>query len=305
MGKFSNLVKQQAGKLVDGAINKVLGDFFGSNSSGPGFNVENMITTLNTQGLAKTSHFEVYVNAGNVGGDSKVERDLAFRIESVDLPGRNLLFTDHKFGNIGPINKIPNGGQTYTDVTMSIICSEDLREKEYFEWWQEQMVNHGAFEGKPFTDNSGTLKIAKTPQQLELAADEAEFHDNNVLSPWHVRYFNHYVGSVDIRQYGAAGDLRSVHTLREAYPIFIAPIAMNWADDNVIKLQVTFAYRNYKAVFHKKDQSDKLFGFSFNIGKGGISAGLNIPGIGSIGTAPGAGVGGAFDSGGIMKKIFK
>lgn len=305
LGKF---LKQQAGGLVDGAINGLLGGIFGGGDSGPGFNVENMITSLNTQGVAKTSHFEVYINAGRAS-DGKREREMAFRIEAVDLPGRNLLFTDHKFGNIGPINKIPNGGQTYSDVTMSIICSEDLREKEYFEWWHEQMVNTGAYEGTPYTALDGTVSAARTEQERMLAEQEAEFFDSptsSVLSPWYVKYFTNYVGSVEIRQYGLGGDLRSVHTLREAYPIFISPISMTWGSEDVVRLQVTFAYRNYKVVFNRQDQPSMLAGFSFKLGKDGFSGNLNIPGIGSLGYSPGAGFGGqATGLAGKSKSIFK
>jgi len=85
-----------------------------------------------------------------------------------------------------------------------------------------------------------------------------------------------------IRQYGAAGNLRSIHTLNEAYPIIINPIAMSWGEESIMRMNVTFAYRNYQCVFNKSDQPERGMGGSIRIDRDGISGSISIPGLGSI-----------------------
>jgi hypothetical protein len=218
-----------------------------------GFNVNTMVSSLNKSGVAKTSHFEVFIQGG---GDMSTERELSYRAETVDIPGRSISSLEHKFQNYGPINKVAYGS-IYGDVTVQFIMSQDMREKEYFEIWQDKMVGTGAFaDGQP---------------------------------QFNTKYFDNYAGTVEIRQYGSHGNLHSIHTLNEAYPLIINPITMSWGEDNAARLGVTFAYRNYKCLYTKQDQPEKGFGFSVRLGTGGISGSVNIPSLGSIVGASGVG----------------
>lgn len=215
------------------------------------FNTQNILAAINTSGVAKTSHFEVEITGP---GDVGTERDMLYRASDAEIPGRTITTTEHKFTNYGPINKVAYG-QLYGDMTVTLLMSEDLREKEYFELWQEKMVNTGAFE----------VGGAKT-----------------VGSPHNTKYFDDYVGTVTVRQYGQAGDLRAIHTLVQAYPIGISPIAMSWNDDETVKMNVTFAYKYYKTVFNKQDQPGLGFGFSINVGRGGVTGSARFPNFGTI-----------------------
>ena len=218
------------------------------------FNVNNLVSAINKTGVAKSSHFEVQVTGP---GELGLEEGLLQRADTAELPGRSLMTAEYKFGNYGPMNKVPYGGATYSDTTITFILSEDMREKEYFEIWQDKIVNTGVFE------STGGVK-------------------SRARSTFNPRYFDEYTGRLTIRQYGSQGTLHSIHTLHEAYPIQIAPISMNWAQDEVVRLSVTFAYRFYKAVFNKQDQPGLGRGFSIGIGPGGVSGSARIPGIGDI-----------------------
>jgi len=230
------------------------------------FNINNLVSSINKSGIAKSSHFEVQITGA---GSSSLEQDMMARIDTVELPGRSLMTAEHKFNNYGPLNKVPYGGQTYTDLTISIILSEDMREKEYFEIWQNKIVNTGAF---------------------EVGSTQSAFFNGYVQSKFNTKYFDEYFGTVSIRQYGSAGELRSIHTLNEAYPIILNPISMSWATDEVAKMSVTLAYRNYSAVFQKSDQPGLGFGFSFRLGRGGLAGSARLPGIGNVsGIANGGG----------------
>jgi len=255
---LSKVAKDVAGSVISGAINKALGGIGTPQSTG--LSVQNILSTINKSGVAKSSHFEVQV-IGPKGPltnklDTNYEREMIYRADSCELPGRTIQTTDYKFSNYGPMSKLAYG-QQYSDSSVSFIMSEDLREKEYFELWQDSMVNTGAFEvggGQP----------------------------NRSTSKFNARYFDNYAGTIIIRQYATAGDLRSIHTLKECYPIIINPISMTWGEDNLVRMSVTFAFRYYTAVFNKQDQAGMGYGFSLKLGKGGLQGSLRLPGIGTI-----------------------
>ncbi len=302
MGLTSDFLKRQAGAFVDKGINSLLGGIFGTNQgAADGFSIERMVGELNKSGYASSSHFEVFIHGGKAIG----EQELRFRVDAIDLPGRNFGLIDHKFTNIGPVNRIP-GQQFYSDVTASVILSEDMREKEYFEWWHEKICNTGAYETTAtYAAEDAANEAAATAAEENMVEFEpipSKYNRSYSNSPFTQKYFDSYIGTVVIRQYGHNGELRSIHTLNEAYPHQMSPISMNWGSEEPAKMQVSFAYRNYKAVFNRQDQPGMGFGFSFGLGAGGLKLGARIPGIGNIGFAKGAGL--SADLGGLSKKIF-
>ena len=160
---------------------------------------------LNKRGVAKASHFQVKIH----GIDLPTERDMIFRAETAELPGRTLSTNEHRI--YGPIRKIPYAS-TYTDTSITILCSRDLSEKVYFENWQNLIHNHQ-------TDPGG--------------------------GQYNLGYYNDYIKSVVISTYDEQGMINSEHTFNEAYPVGIAPISLSWSSDELIKLQITFAYKDY------------------------------------------------------------
>lgn len=212
------------------------------------FNVQNLTSSLEKSGVAKASHFEVQCTGpSSLPG---MERDIMYRADTAEIPGRSLATFEHKFGNVGPVTKIPYG-QVFTDMTVSFILSEDLREKQYFEIWQELMYNTGAFETGSQTN----------------------------MSTFRPKYYDQYVGSVVIRQYGANGSLKTIITLVDAYPIFISPISTSWGSDEIMKMNVTFAYRYYRLAFENQDQPHRVAQGGISIGRGSVKANLNLGGL--------------------------
>lgn len=260
MSLLKGIVQGAAQGFVDSAIGKFLGH--GATQEKQGFNAQNLLSSLNNSGLAHAGHFEVQltgpknkVNAPAAYRETLLtvdsERDMLYRAESVELPGRSLATVDHRFDNYSPISRVVTG-QTYVDVAVTFLLSEDLREKEYFERWQDAAVQTGAF------------------------MNEGSIPKNNPS------YYNDYVGTVTIRQYGADGTLRSVHKLDKAYPLVLGGVQMNWSDDGFARLVVSFSYQRYRVVFYNQNQAKKGISGSFSIGKGGISGSLGIPGIGTL-----------------------
>ena len=99
-----------------------------------------------------------------------------------------------------------------------------------------------------------------------------------------VGYYDEYANRrIEIRTFDEGGRRRSKHLFTEAYPIGIAPVALSWADESIIRLNVTFAYRDYR-IDHGPGEANpdaKLAGpsvsGSIKIGNATIGGNLNLP----------------------------
>lgn len=106
---------------------------------------------------------------------------------------------------------------TNTDVTLSIILSEDLMEKIFFEDWVDNIV--GDYRKKDFTGtNQGKYDL---------------------------NFYDDYVGTITINHYDETGKKRYECTLNECYPSSIGQIERSWENKNILKLQVGITYRSY------------------------------------------------------------
>ena len=213
------------------------------------FKVQELLASLNKTGVAPASHFEVQIN----NPASNADKEMMFRADSAELPGRTMSTSEYR-GTTGPIRKIAYAS-TYTDTTIGFLCSADLREKKYFEEWQDIIMNHKS------TDS---------------------FSSDSLGDAFGVGYYDDYakLQTVEIRQYDETGRKRSTHKLVEAYPIGIAPIAVAWNSTDFIRLNVTFALREYKVDFTpgaaNPDAKPAGPSISGSIKVGGVSIGGNI-----------------------------
>lgn len=92
---------------------------------------------------------------------------------------------------------------TFNDITLTFICAGDLWEKKLFDYWMNLIVP---------------------------------------VNNYHVRYKEEYVSKINIRQYYETGEASYIVSLWNAFPITIAPLTLNWGDDGIHKLSVTFKY---------------------------------------------------------------
>ena len=212
------------------------------------FKPSELLATLNKNGVAKSSHFEVQITGPGTTGE---ENDLMFRADACELPGRTISTSEYRI--YGPIRKIAYAS-TYTDTSIGFLCSADLREKRYFEEWQDIIMHHRATSGMSAKHTRGRYETG---------------------------YYEDYIRTIEIRQYDETGTKKSTHYLDEAYPIGIAPIALSWGNEELIRLQVTFAFHDYRADFTPgpPDPAAKPAGpsISGSINIGDFTVGGNIP----------------------------
>jgi hypothetical protein len=199
------------------------------------FNIAEFNAEISKSSIAHTSHFEGWI-VGGPGTYSKsgkvpanilrrfgVEAGMRFRIESLNMPGRQLVTLDQNYN--GPVRALPFRF-TSQPVSLSIILSKDMREREAFMKWQDYFIGHSR------TSNGTTFP---------------GFFDT--------RYYQDGIGRIEIRQYsyplgdaegnttGAKFELQTYITLHEAFPISVNDIQMAWTDEGYAKLQVEIRYR--------------------------------------------------------------
>lgn len=193
------------------------------------FNINRFSAEVNNSGLAIGGHFEVRVTRPRgltlQGPFNNIVESvgLAARIDSIDLPGRTIATIDNYY-DVGIRRDIPYGA-IYPDISFSIICSEDFREKEFFEKWQDLMVGN---------------------------------HRNNNTDGKHynVGYYDDYKSTVEIVRYRPQGQPTYEIKLNEAYPKIVNPTSMNWSDTDAMKLTVSLSYRYFtieQATNNKRD----------------------------------------------------
>lgn len=199
------------------------------------FVVKDFAAYIARNGIARSSFFECDVVKSPVADKfaalGGTQRGLSFRIESANLPGRNLMTFDQNYH--GPTRAMVFR-QSYQNCTMTVILSEDMREREFFMQWQDYAIGHSRGD--------------------RMGGRWANMFDSG--------YYDDYVGTVVIKQFSygnpAQGQARTTETpptpensneflkygviLEEAFPISVNDISMSWADDGYARLQVEMRY---------------------------------------------------------------
>ena len=186
------------------------------------FNVNTFKSTLtgeNSNGVAKQSHYEMFVftppniqlsdNGRKAGGDV-----FRFKIESAEIPGRSIVTSDYKQHGFGLTSKV-GYGVVYPDVSVTMVCDKQLNEKRLFTSWQSMIVgNHSRQQDIKFYSSIG--------------------------------YYNNYVSGAVIVQYDQEGNITYTLGLQEAYPIIVNSLPLNWGSEELHKLTVQFTYKYFQ-----------------------------------------------------------
>lgn len=139
----------------------------------------------------------------NMGG--KLEA-LNLFCQSCAIPARDM--TNSEWSEYGEIRSL-GVMHTHGDVTISYYCSEDLRERQLFEQWQDVIWN-------PRTYQHG--------------------------------YYNSYTSRIEIVKYDNSWrNETAVYRLQEAYPTNIGELALSH-QEGLSELNITFKYRKFERI---------------------------------------------------------
>ena len=239
------------------------------------FGVNEFSAEIAKSGVARTSNFLVEIGAPE--GLLIDTKSMPLRIEQVSIPSRTL--TTFAQNYYGPPREIPYR-YTSAPVSLTILLSEDMREREFFMQWQDLFVGKrrnqeslptGIYDCGYFKESVGSVTIkqyGESPSSqgrnrsssllgdIKDAAEAFGVNTSAILNPL----------GFDI--FGTSGkdnlNLKNIYTIKliEAYPITVNEIQMNWSDDAFAKLQVEMRY-TYVTENHPMSDITGAMGKSF------------------------------------------
>lgn len=124
-------------------------------------NVQDFINSFKRD-IARPSRFDVFIPTPPVlypffGGDQS--RQLSLRCELSELPGRDFLTTERKFGS-APVQKVPYYSQ-YTDTQMTFLVSDNMNERLFFDMWMELINPSSTYNFRYKTDYVTEIGISQ------------------------------------------------------------------------------------------------------------------------------------------------
>lgn len=223
------------------------------------FNIREFNSRIAKSGIGRTNYFEGYVLSGpgmsqllNAYGST----DVPYRIESLNLPGRNMLTLEQRYHGVP--RQLPYLS-SYQPCTMTIILSQDYREREMFMRWQDYGLGHyrksfaegpyvGMFDTRYYDDVIGTVMINvysnPTPTNTSNTSRDLNGQQvNNQQNPASLTPLPNQSGSVPAAQLRDRYELQYSIFLEEAFPISVNDIAMSWGDEGYARLTVEMRYR--------------------------------------------------------------
>lgn len=154
---------------------------------------------------------EVVVKAPRWPTDS---RYLSLQCEATELPGFTVNTLESKvYGPSWHIATTPS----YSDITLTFLCTSDMWEKKYFEDWMQSIIPTGYY-SKDSVLNDGAS---------------------------HVAYRDNYLSTIVIDQFKETGSKNIPYrcALEQAFPIAMQALPLNWGDtEGIHRLAVVFKY---------------------------------------------------------------
>lgn len=186
------------------------------------------------RGFARSNLFQVTLPS--IPGFNKYSGgDLNILCTNVNLPGRQILTQERLIGIKG--RKMPNGFAS-DDVSMTFYCLNDYGIKEYFEKWQDRVINQATHSIGYTTDYCRDIRI----RQLERGSGGKRKLGEIDVPSFDVGIFS---VNVDINLFTSTKTVYEC-VLLDAFPTTMNPIELNNEQDGLVQLNVQLSYRNWK-----------------------------------------------------------
>jgi hypothetical protein len=157
--------------------------------------------------FAKSCRFVVKINPSATMLSRLPRNDLIYMCEAAEFPGRGFDVTQIRY--YGPSQVMPNNTM-YNTSNLQFLCRSGSTERAFFDDWMEYI---------------------------------------NPTTSFNFEYPNNYYCTIQIFQFsefgGVNAPLNAIYgwTLNKAWPTLVAPQQVTWADQDILRLQVTFAYK--------------------------------------------------------------
>jgi hypothetical protein len=186
---------------------------FSINNPVTSLTMDNFRGVMNQYGsLAKSCRFIARIVP--VGGkvvqinQNSMTRDLMYLCESAELPGRGMMSVDVRY--YGPSFKLPFN-TSYEDANMTFLCRADSFERQFFDDWMYMINPNNTFDFSYRDDYKCNIEMF-------------QFSDGGA------------------GQGSTAPKPTYAFTLLDAWPTQVAPQAVTWADDQFLRLGISFTY---------------------------------------------------------------
>lgn len=209
----------------------------------PGFNISTFRSVVNKSGVMRNNKFLVripmpygmtFARTG-ANGRSRLEetaRHLEVWCESTNIPGVSLSTNEIRRYGYGNVEKKPYV-PVINDVNFSFISDGKGEVWTFFQQWLRMISNYDMRNGiiKP------TGVLGQTPFELS--------------------YKYQYVSDIELFVFDETGKVVLALVLREAYPIFVGDVQLNWGDtNNIARIPVTMTVYDWYNVDRSFDQVD-------------------------------------------------
>ena len=179
-------------------------------------NINELVQEIQSSGLAYNNRYEVVIYTPRFMGSSRIElmRSIALRCDSVTIPGRSFSTTPFRF--YGPARNMPYEQVYSGELNLSVVLSEDLRERKFFEEWM-----------------GGVSSIYN----------------------YKMGFYSDYTTVMDIDVINRQDESLYTFTLEEVYPKALGEIQVGYDKDNEFMRQdVTMSFRKYTQIQKPRPQ---------------------------------------------------
>ena len=170
-------------------------------------NINALVENITSTGLAYSNRYEVLINYPKIYPNQSPydAQRLAIRCDAVTVPGRSFSTTPYRF--YGPARNMPYEPIYSGELNLSVILSEDLRERAFFETWMDMI--------------------------------------NSRLN-YKFSFYEDYISTLIVNVINKSDAITHRFIIEEAYPKTIGDLQMGYDKDNEFMRQdVTISYRKY------------------------------------------------------------
>jgi hypothetical protein len=204
--------------------------------------IKRFTSSINSKGILKTNRFEAQFifTENSYMRNSRVldENMLTLRCDSATLPGVSFASADGppRLG-YGPVEKRPYNPM-FEDLALTFMVDAGSRIHKMFYEWASCIVN---FEGYGAS-------------RLDRAGDRSP---TNALA-YEVGYRDRYACTLILKVFSTSGKQTMTFTAYNAFPMSLPQMAMNWAEGDILRLPVPFAYTDFTVQYADFRGSDPV-----------------------------------------------
>lgn len=194
------------------------------------FKLQEFISSIHAEGIARTNYFEVIITPpeflSKTALSTATQRLITLRCQSVQLPEIDFQVLPYHEKVIGPGEQRVTGINPYKVIPMEFIIDKDLKIRQFFENWMQFIVNYGDF------NNYSAIQANQLPYEMS--------------------YKNEYAATIEIKVYpgGLSSDGRTndssevkIYRLYNAYPVNMGNVNLNWGGgEGTMILPIGFNY---------------------------------------------------------------